>query len=113
LVSDTDLSAQLAVFTAPSIDSAQVTLFKIQDFLTGYAVAHTWHGLPARLRNGHPAFFTMTQTCALWQAAARKLYGVIDTGVDLILHRSIAAPAPGHGSCCPTVAQGSFRNDDV
>ena len=51
------------------------------------------HSLAAGLRNGSVAFLTMAQADTTWQLATRPPDGILETAVDLFLHRVIIRPA--------------------
>ena len=53
------------------------------------------HGFAAPLGNTGAALFAFLQAGAFGSLAAHALNGILDAGVDLILHRSVFRPTAG------------------
>jgi hypothetical protein len=84
--------------------------FQIVRLLTVDAQSYAWNGLSTRLRNGRIALLAVLQTFAARQPGAGTGDGIIDAGIDLILHCTIAAPASGHTHLVSTRSVAYFKS---
>src|SRR3546814_9489437 len=88
---------QLAVLAAAAVVTRARGVFLVLRFLARHAQAHAGHGLAPRLGDRRVAFFAVTESGTLRQAAARALDRVLDGRVDLVLHSGVACPSFRHG----------------
>ncbi len=91
-------SAQLAVFAAASIVTAEAGPFVVPFGLAGHAQVYAWHGFASRRGNLGVAGFAVEQARAFRRLTTCAFDRVANGGVDLILYGVVVCPARSHGA---------------
>src|SRR5262245_52091394 len=89
-------SANLAVFVAASVDRTGEHVALVFERLATDAATDSRNGAAACFWNRRVAVLAFFETLTLRQAVARKLHGVVDVGVDLLLDGAVLVPASRH-----------------
>lgn len=95
-----NLSAQLAVFTAASVETGAMAPIFVGLALTGHTKTYARHGIASTLGNRVATFFAVGSAFALRHIAAHPLQLILYGAVNLRPNRTISSPSDGHVVTC-------------